>query len=414
MSFRALILIILQLFSGQIVQSQVLPHARAEEAGMSSDRLHLIKPAMKRYIREDKLPGIITVVARKGKIVHLEKCGVMDVGKPMKNDAIFRIASMTKPVTSVAVMMLFEEGRFALDDPVDKYILEFRNLKVFSSQDKDGIHVVDQIRSMTIRELLTHTSGFCYGTGKTPVDSMYRNAWLINGTLKDMIYKLSVIPLLSQPGTTWKYSLSTDVLGYLIEVISGKHLDTFLKERIFIPLKMTDTGFNVPKDKLKRCAAIYGNADGRGIEVRQSPEESTFSRPAKFLSGGGGLFSTADDYMIFLQMLLNGGEYNGVRLLKKETVEAMTRNNIKDEILQSEEWDLPGRGFGLGFAVQMDQSDSTVSIGTYEWSGAFNTFFWIDPAEQMACILMTQFTPFSAYPSLVKEFRELVYQSIVR
>jgi len=338
----------------------------------------------------------------------------MDSGKPMKTDAIFRIASMTKPVTSVAVMMLYEEGRFQLDDPVDKYIPEFRNLRVFSSKDKAGIHMVDQIRSMTIRDLLTHTSGLSYGTGETPVDSIYREAWLTRGTLKEMIYKLSAIPLLSQPGDRWNYSISTDVLGYLIEVISGKHLDTFLKDRIFIPLKMEDTGFNVSKDKFKRCAAIYGPANGKGIEVREAPDEKTICRQVKFLSGGGGLFSTAGDYMIFSQMLLNGGEYNGVRLLKKETVEAMTRNHIKDEILHSAEWDLPGMGFGLGFAVKMDQSGSPASIGSYEWSGAFNTFFWIDPAEQLVCILMTQFTSYLVYPSLIKEFKGLVYQSIIK
>jgi len=321
---------------------------------------------------------------------------------------------MTKPVTSVAAMMLYEEGRFRLDDPVEKYIPEFRNLKVFTSEDQDGIKVADPVRPMTVRDLLTHTSGLCYGADKTPVDSLYRVAWLHQATSREMIYKLSGIPLLYQPGTRWKYSISTDVLGYLIEVISGKHLDTFMKERIFIPLKMTDTGFNVPKDKLKRCAALYGPAGNKGIEVRVAPDEKTFSGPAKFLSGGGGLFSTAADYMIFLQMLLNGGEYNGVRFLKRETVKLMTENHISDELLHSEEWDLTGMGFGLGFAVQMDQSVSPLSIGSYEWSGAYNTFFWADPEEQLACIIMTQYSPFFAYPSLIKEFKDLVYKGIVK
>ena len=414
MSIRVLLLAIILVSLGQAARSQGLPVVRPDEAGMSKAGLDLIRPAMKRYIREGKLPGIVTMVARSGKIVHLEKCGIMDTNTQMKTDAIFRIASMTKPVTSVAAMMLYEEGRFGLDDPVEKYIPEFRNMKVFSSKDSKGIHLVDQIRPITIRDLLTHTSGLSYGNGKSTVDSIYREAFLSQGTLRDMIYKLSVIPLAYQPGTRWNYSISTDVLGYLIEVITGKHLDTFLKERIFVPLKMKDTGFNVTKDNLKRCAALYGPAEEKGIEVKEAPDEKTFCRPVRFLSGGGGLLSTADDYMIFSQMMLNKGEYNGVRLLKQETVDLMTRNHIEQKILQSEEWDLPGMGFGLGFAVQMDQSYSPSSVGTYQWSGAFNTFFWIDPSEQLACILMTQFIPYSAYPSLIKEFKDLVYRSIVK
>ena len=409
-----MIFAVIMISFGQAVWSQGLPAARPEEAGMSTAGLSLIRPAMKRHIREGKLPGMVTMVARNGKVVHLEKCGIMDINTPMKTDAIFRIASMTKPVTSVAAMILCEEGHFGLDDPVEKYIPEFRNLKVFSSTAGNGIHLVYQVRPMTIRDLFTHTSGLSYGNGKSTVDSIYREAFLSQGTLRDMIFKLSALPLSYQPGTRWNYSLSTDVLGYLIEVISGKHLDTFLRERIFEPLGMKDTGFNVTKDDLKRCAALYGPAKGKGIAVREAPDEKTFCRPVKFLSGGGGLFSTAGDYMIFSQMLLNKGEYNGVRLLKPETVELMTENHIDREILESEEWDLPGMGFGLGFAVQTDQSHSSASVGTFEWSGAFNTFFWIDPAEQLACILMTQFTPYSEAISLKKEFKDLVYRSIVK
>jgi len=299
-------------------QENNLPIAKPEKAGMSSEHLNLIKPLMQRYVDENKLPGMITMVARHGKVVHCEKFGLMDAGKPMQFNTIFRIASMTKPITSVAVMMLYEDGCFQLDDPVSDYIPEFKNMKVFSSQDKNGMHVVDQIKPMTIRDLLTHTSGLASGGPDTPIDSMYRAANLSEGTLKDMVRKLSKIPLLYQPGSRWNYGRSTDVLGYLIEVISGKPLDVFLKERIFKPLKMKDTDFYVPKEKLNRLAAVYAPADPTGIKVIM-PDTRDISVPVKFLSGNGGLFSTATDYMVFSQMLLNKGEYNGVRLLGSKT-----------------------------------------------------------------------------------------------
>lgn len=260
-----------------------LPTVNPEKVGLSSDRLNRIKPIMQSYVDEKKLPGLITMVARKGKIVHFEKYGNMDVDKPMQFKTIFSIQSMTKPITSVAVMMLYEEGFFQLDDPVSKFIPEFKDLKVFSNKDKNGIHVVDQIEPMTIENLLTHTSGLGYGSGNSPVDSMYNAAKLREGTLKDMIQKLSKIPLYYQPGTKWNYSMSTDVLGYLVEVISGKPFDDFLKERIFIPLKMEDTDFYVPKEKINRLAAVYGPADSTGIKVIVKPDTSWMSRPQNSL-----------------------------------------------------------------------------------------------------------------------------------
>jgi CubicO group peptidase (beta-lactamase class C family) len=270
---------------------------------------------------------------------------------------------------------------------------------------------------MTIRELLTHTSGLSGVGADTPVDSMYRTANLSEGTLKDMIQKLSEIPLLYQPGTRWNYSRSTDVLGYLIEVISGKPLDVFLKERIFMPLKMKDTDFYVAEEKIKRVAAVYAPADSTGIKVIIKPDTSNISVPVKFLSGNGGLVSTATDYMIFSQMLLNKGEYNGVRLLESKTVDLMTSNHISNEIMPDDDFFGPllsGMGFGFGFAVLQDniQSNSTGSRGSYWWSGAANTYFYIDPEEELILILMTQFVPNFYYP-VYEEFKVLSYQTIV-
>ena len=398
-------------------QQVKLPIIQPEKVGLSSDRLNLIKPLMQRYVDENKLPGMITVVARHGKVVCFEKYGLMGIDKPMQSDAIFRIASMTKPVTSVAVMLLYEEGRFQLDDPVAKYIPEFKELKVFSTSDKNGIHLVNQINPMTIRNLLTFTSGLGSGVENTPVDSMYRAADLSGGTLKEMIQKLAKIPLLYQPGTRWKYGRSSDVLGYLVEVISGKPLDQFFKERIFIPLKMNDTGYYVSKEKLKRITSVYRLDEHSGIKILTDPEINNVSTPVRFHSGNGGLLSTATDYLIFSQMLLNKGEYNGVRLLGSKTVDLMTSNHITNEKMPDDDFFGPmltGMGFGFGFAVLKDQNSSTGSgsKGSYWWAGAANTYFYIDPKEDLIVIFMTQFVPNIYYP-VCREFRELVYQSIV-
>jgi CubicO group peptidase (beta-lactamase class C family) len=395
-----------------------LPATKPEKVGMSSARLNRIKPLMQKYVDEGKLPGMITMVARHGKVVSFEKFGVMDVNKPMQFNTIFRIASMTKPITGVAVMILYEEGYFQLDDPVAKYIPEFENLKVYSSQDKNGIHLVDQIRPMTIRDLLTHTSGLASGGENNPVDSMYRSANLSDGTLKDMIHKLSEIPLLYHPGSRWNYSRSSDVLGYLVEVVSGKPFDVFLKERIFMPLKMNDTDYYVPEANIQRVSAVYGLADPVGIKVIMKPDTNEVSLPVKFLSGNGGLMSTATDYMIFSQMLLNKGEYNGIRILGRKTVELMTSNHITNETMPDDDFFGPllsGMGFGFGFAVVQEniQPDLIGSIGSYWWSGAANTYFYIDPKEELIFILMTQFVPNLYYP-VFKEFRELGYQAIVK
>lgn len=329
--------LVLAAIAGCTRQENKLPAAKPEKAGMSAERLKRIKHVMQSYIDENKLPGMITMVARHGKVVHCEKYGLMDADKPMQLNAIFRIASMTKPVTSVAVMMLYEEGCFQLDDPVADYIPEFRNLRVYSSIDETGLHTVDPVGPVTIRNLLIHTSGLTGVGADSPVDSMYRAANLSDGTLKDMIQKLSEIPLLYQPGTRWNYSRSTEVLGYLVEVLSGKPLDVFFKERIFNPLKMNDTDFYVPKEKYNRVGAVYA-PDSAGTKIIMEPDTNTVSVPVKFLSGNGGLVSTATDYMIFSQMLLNKGEYIGVQLLGSRTVDLMTSDHLTNEIMPDDEF----------------------------------------------------------------------------
>jgi CubicO group peptidase (beta-lactamase class C family) len=404
-------------FSGFSQKETILSVSEPGKVGLSASVLNEVDTLMQHYVDQKKLPGMVTMVARHGKVVSFKKFGVMGVGKPMQSEAIFRIASMTKPITSVAVMMLYDEGRFQLDDPVSKYIPEFNDLKVFTSIDATGMKLAYQVKQMTIRNLLMHTSGLASGGENTPVDSMYRAADLSGGTLKDMILKLARIPLLYQPGTRWNYSRSSDVLAYLVEVISGKSFDVFLKERIFKPLKMEDTDYSVPNEKLNRVAAVYSPGDSNGIKVLTNPEISNVSAPVKFFSGNGGLMSTAADYMIFAQMLLNKGEYNGVRLLKSKTVELMTSDHITSEIMPDESFFGPllsGMGFGLGLAVVKETSNSDFkgSAGSYWWAGTANTYFYIDPKEDLILVFMTQFVPNFYYP-VCKEFRELVYKSII-
>ena len=419
LSMRKTVLFLLLLTSlpGFSQQGNILPASAPGKVGLSASVLSQVDTLMQRYVDQKKLPGMVTMVARKGKVASFQKYGAMDAGKPMQLDAIFRIASMTKPITSVALMMLYDEGRFQLDDPVSKYIPEFKDLKVLTSIDAAGMKLTDQVKQMTIRNLLIHTSGLASGGENTPVDSMYRAADLSDGTLKDMIRKLARIPLLYQPGTRWNYSRSSDVLAYLVEVITGKTFDVFLKERIFKPLKMEDTDYSVPEEKHNRVSAVYSPADSNGIKVVTNPEINNVSAPVKFFSGNGGLLSTASDYMIFAQMLLNKGEYNGVRLLKSKTVGLMTSNQITSEIMPDDNFFGPllsGMGFGFGLAVvkETGQSGYTGTACSYWWAGAANTYFYVDPKEELILVFMTQFVPNFYYP-VCKEFREMVYKSIV-
>jgi CubicO group peptidase (beta-lactamase class C family) len=407
-----------------------------ETAGMSKAALERADAHLKsRYVDAGRYPGTQLLIYRRGEIVHNTVQGFADVERkvPLRDDTIFRIYSMTKPITSVAFMMLFEEGRVALDEPVHKYIPEWKNLGVFAAGSAPAFATRPPSRPMLIVDLLRHTSGLTYGfQQRSNVDAAYRDRKITNtGTLETMIEDLSKIPLEFSPGEAWNYSVSTDVIGYLVGKISGVPFEQFLKERIFDPLGMNDTGFYVPPDKAHRFAACYSAdppdrvsfvaADRKAaLYLQDDPATSPFLKPPSFISGGGGLCSTAVDYLGFCRALINGGEAGGVRLLAPKTIKLMTTNHLPGGS------DLPsmsrsmfseatynGIGFGLGFAVTMDPAKTLLpgSAGEYNWGGAASTSFWVDPAEQLIAIFMTQLMPSSAYP-VRRELRTLVYSAI--
>ncbi len=393
-----------------------------EEVGLSSAGVRRISRAMQRYVDEKKTAGMIPVLARRGRVAYAECLGLMDIeaNKPMRFDTLFRIASMTKPITSVAVMMLYEEGKLRLEDPVSRFIPEFEDTEVFVRMTDDGMETTEQSPEMMIKHLLTHTSGLSYGWDQdSPVEALYREAKIVGGGWKtppgEWIKKLARLPLLQQPGSAWRYSVSIDVLGCLIPVASGMSFDAFLKARVLEPLGMVDTAFYVPKDKIGRLATLY-NATDNGLEVYQKRPMRQFDKPPAFCSGGGGLVSTAPDYMRFAQMLLNGGKLDGVRLLKRETVDFMTRNHLSDALLQLRNAPdlLHGRGFGLGVGVRMavDPSDRLGSVGGYGWGGAFLTHVWIDPQEELIGLIMQQLLD-EGDKRPAPEFRRLVYQALL-
>jgi CubicO group peptidase (beta-lactamase class C family) len=413
--------------------------AAPESLGMSSARLERIEDHLKRrYLDAGRFPGTQTLIYRRGAIAHSAVQGYADLERktPMKNDTIFRIYSMTKPITSVAFMMLVEEGHVALDEPVHKYIPQWRDLRVFVAGTPPLFQTRPVTRPMQIVDLLRHTSGLTYGfQQRSNVDAAYRAKKIgeveKSGTLQSMIDDLAGIPLEFSPGEAWNYSVSTDVLGYLIEKISGKPFEQFLKERIFNPLGMKDTDFFVPKDKAHRFAACYNATPGgmaafhspglKGdLTLQDDPTISSFLTPPSFISGGGGLCSTAADYLTFCRALLNRGELGGTRLLGPKTLALMTTNHLpggKDLTQLSRslfsEATFAGVGFGLGFSVTMDPPQTLIpgSAGEYAWGGAATTSFWIDPAEDLIAIFMTQVLPSSAYP-VRRELRSLVYSAI--
>jgi len=380
-----------------------------------------------RYVDAGRFPGTQLLVYRRGNVVHSTVQGFADLERkvPLKDDTIFRIYSMTKPITSVAFMMLFEEGRVALDEPVHKYIPEWKNLGVFVAGNAPAFLTRPPSRPMLIVDLLRHTSGLTYGfQQRSNVDAAYREmkvgAIAKAGTLQSMIEDLSRIPLEFSPGEAWNYSVSTDVIGYLIGKISGKPFEQFLKERILNPLGMNDTDFFVPADKAHRLAACY-SADGKdGMTLQDDPTTSSFLSPPALVSGGGGLCSTAADYLTFCRALLNGGEVGGVRLIGPKTLKLMTSNHLPGgrdltEMSRSlfSEATNAGVGFGLGFSVTMDPAKTLISgsAGEYAWGGAASTAFWIDPAEDLITIFMTQVLPSSCYP-VRRELRTMVYAAI--
>lgn len=418
-------------------QSLTASSASPESVGMSSARFGRLEDHLKRnYIDNGRFPCTQTLVYRRGKVVHSAVQGFADVERkvPVKDDTIFRIYSMTKPITSVAFMMLVEEGRVALDEPVHKYIPEWKNLSVFmggmpslGSKPPPVPQFITRpvARPMQIVDLLRHTSGLTYGfQNRSMVDGAYRQMKIGEvekaGTMQTMIEGLSKLPLEFSPGEAWNYSVSTDVLGYLVEVISGKPFEQFLKERIFDPLGMNDTGFHVPSAKADRLAACY-SADGKGGKVLQDdPKTSSYLEAPSFVSGGGGLASTAADYLTFCRALIHNGEIGGVRLLSPKTLQLMTSNHLPGgkylpEMSRSlfSEAAYNGIGFGLGFSVTIDPAQTLIpgSNGEYSWGGAATTSFWIDPAEDLIAIFMTQVLPSGAYP-VRRELRTLIYSAI--
>ncbi|EAW31059.1 Beta-lactamase [marine gamma proteobacterium HTCC2143] len=431
------------------VSAKDLAVVEPQKEGISQDRLDKLTTHMNQAVVDGVMVGGLGMIARNGKIVYSETYGQSnrEANKAMTDDAIFRIYSMSKPITSVALMMLYEEGHFFLNDPVAKYIPELANLKVaVSTADGNTSMISDGTQSRTIgsgdnsktgqtrkptrqptiRDLMRHTAGLTYGVfGNTEVDQQYRKAGILgNKDLEEFVTALGQIPLQYDPGSKWHYSVSVDVQGRLIEAISGMSFGDFLKQRLFMPLGMEDTSFVVPSNKLDRFAQIYSpEGTGEGLAAFLAVSSSAklvpsgdridagFLEGATFEGGGGGMVSTAKDYLIFSQMMLNGGELNGVRILSPKTVELMTTNHLGDMPMG---FGRSGVGFGLGFAVALDQGEigELGSAGTYNWGGAAGTQFWIDPVEQLIGIFMVQSIPHKT--RLGSEFKILTYQSIIK
>mgnify|MGYP003330630069 CR=1 FL=1 len=403
-----------------------LPLVSPDQVGLSAARLARISGWMRGWVDSGKLPGMTVCVMRRGQLAFAETHGKADVerNKPMRPDTIVRIYSMTKPLTSTAIMMLYEEGRFQLDEPISKFIPAFKNPRVYAGGSRGKIDSVPAEREITFRDLLTHTSGLTYGfMESTPVDAVYRDQKIDFGTatasLADVVERLAAVPLIAQPGKAWNYSVATDVLGYLVQVISGQPFDVFLREKVLKPLGMLDTDFIVAKDKQERFATCYMPGKDGKLAVMDDPTKSNYLAPRKGYSGGGGLAGTAGDYLRFCKFMLNKGELDGVRLLGRKTVELMTSNHLPGDMADMgmprfSESTYYGIGFGLGFSVTLDPAKAQIlgSPGEYAWGGAASTAFWCDPAEDMAVVLLTQLMPSSTYP-IRRELRVLTYQAIV-
>jgi CubicO group peptidase (beta-lactamase class C family) len=411
---------------------------KPETVGMSSARLARLDELMKRrYVDGGHLPGMLTYIYRKGHLVHTGICGNMDSerGKPMREDAIFRIYSMSKPITAVALMMLVEEGLIGLDDAVHSHIPAWKNLGVYTSGTPSLLPDVPPsflttpaLRPMKVIDLATHTSGLTYGfMMRTAVDAAYRKAKVTDrqtpGGLQAMIDQLAEIPLDFSPGTAWNYSVSIDVLGYLIEKLSDMSFGEFLRTRLFEPLGMSDTGFYVPSDKTERFTCCYQpETEGRGLKLQDDARESTYATPPLLESGGGGLVSTAHDYLRFCRMMLNGGTLDGVQILSPKTVALFSLNylpeggEVADMALPGmfSESSYGGVGFSLGCGVNVDVAKTRLpgSVGEYFWGGAAATAFWIDPKEELTVVFMTQVIGSEARLTLRRDLRTLVYSAM--
>jgi CubicO group peptidase (beta-lactamase class C family) len=417
-----------------LAAAETLPRGDAKEAGFSPEKLQQVDEVLQTAVKKQQIAGGAALIVRGGRIVHLATVGLADVENnvPIREETIYRIASMTKPITSVAVMMLVEQGKLRLDDPLSKFVPEFKDVKALVSGAKTG-QPIDTITEpvatpITVHHLLSHTSGISYTLFDRPILArLYQDAGVSDGliempgTIGDNVRRLSHVPLLFQPGAGWEYGLNTDVLGRVVEVASGQTLDAFFRDRIFQPLRMTDTHFILPTDKRSRLAALYAPEGpdrlrrvAEGVQklgtLRYSATYPLESK-SRYFSGGAGLVSTIGDYARFLQMLANRGELDGVRLLKPETVALMTRNQIGDHTVF-----LDGHcdkfGYGFGIVTEAGRSKDGASVGTYSWGGIFQTYFFVDPGHDVVALLMTQLAPFSQIP-LREDFRQAVYGALV-
>ncbi|MEW6193789.1 MAG: serine hydrolase domain-containing protein [Bacteroidota bacterium] len=409
-------------------RSGLLEFAVPESAGFSSARLARLDDVFKEYVDNEWCQGGAALIARDSKIIYYKGFGYDDIEikTPFKKDAIFRIASQTKAVTSVAVMMLFEEGKFLLDDPVSKYLPEFKGQRVIDTfnEDDSTYTTVEAKHQVTIRELLTHTSGLGYPLLQSKaMNAIFAKSEIIMGITEDKILlseqmkKLGALPLAHQPGEKYTYGLSTDVLGYLVEVVSGMSLNQFFHERIFKPLGMNDTYFYLPKEKFDRLATLYSEDSTKHL-IKIKPSQRGFNpdypkTEGTYFSGGGGLVSTAYDYSLFLQMLANGGEYNGKRMLGLKTIKMMSTNQIGDLVSGSLYVPRGGGKFGLGFEVISEAGSKQIllSEGTYGWGGTFGSLYWIDPKEKIIAQLVIQKAP-NSYETIRAKFITLIYQAL--
>ncbi len=389
-----------------------IPRVAPEKEGFSTERLARLNAKMHGYVDQDSTAGVITLIARRGKIVHFDVYGKADIeaGTPMKDDSLFRMYSMTKPVTSTALLMLYEEGKFQLDDPLERYFPEFKDLQVYVSGSGDQMKVEPPKRKPTVHDIFRHTAGFGYGFGQTPVDKAYQDAKVMEGTLQDIVTRVARLPLLYQPGTQWIYSISHDLQAALVERLSGMKFDEFVNKRIFKPLDMKDSSLGIPALYLSRLTTSYGMKDGKLVPA-DKPAASSY----KGVGGGSSLTSSARDYLRFAQMLANGGRLDGVRLLAPGTVRLMSSNHLPDGIWMGmgQSSVNTGTGYGLGVSVLVDpvRRGNLGSKGEFGWSGAAATHFIVDPEKGIVAIFLTQKFPDDRI--FYNDFITMVYQALM-